>query len=112
MRVQIYFNLHKKCLSIKRKGKVIGYCKSAELENVTFKVSESGRQRVIREKKKNVHAFIVGDIVSNDEEYTPTGELVKYNPYVFASFTKWSNRMLIHKAKRVTIINKDIYAEN
>lgn len=65
MRVFVYFNLHRKCWSIKalegeRKGRVIGHAHYIDLADVTWKVSEAGRQRVLREKKKNVHAGAVG----------------------------------------------------
>ena len=48
MRVFVYFNLHKKCFSIKalegdRKGRVIAHRDVVVLENCKFKVSESGR---------------------------------------------------------------------
>ena len=44
-------------------------------------VSESGRQRVIREKKKYVHAFLEGWLITS-AELTHKGEApVRYNPY-------------------------------
>jgi hypothetical protein len=46
-----------------RKGRVIDIVDGALLQNVTFKVSEKGRQRVIREKAKNVHAFVEGSLI-------------------------------------------------
>jgi hypothetical protein len=35
---------------------VVGHALSLRLNNVLFQVNEAGRQRVIKEKKKNVHA--------------------------------------------------------
>jgi len=73
MRVMCYFNLHKKVWSVKalegeHRGHVIGHAKKVTLNNVTQRVSEAGRQRVIREKQKNVHAGMVGQLagVSKD----------------------------------------------
>jgi hypothetical protein len=64
MKVRVYFNLHKKLLSIQTKvngaWKVISHRQSVSLSDVTFKVSECGRQRVIKNKRKNVHAYICG----------------------------------------------------
>lgn len=53
----------------------------ATLHNVTFKVFEAGRQRVLREKRKNVHAYAYFENLSTN--YCPSGETfcVKYNPY-------------------------------
>lgn len=113
MRVFVYFNLHRKCWSIKalegpRKGRVIGHADYVDLACVEWRVSEAGRQRVLREKKKNVHAGAVGTL---ERWQTPEGEahgvpfnsttfdklrnssptsvpyMVTYNPYKGPSFT-------------------------
>lgn len=55
------------------------------LLNVRFKVNESGRQRVLREKQKNVHAFVVADRVE-DLATSETLRQVSYNPYKNKSF--------------------------
>lgn len=75
MKVRIYFNLHRRLWSVQSyvKGKgwrVIGHAREVYLSDVTFKVSEAGRQRVIREKRKNVHAYAIGTL-----EYTIGGLL-------------------------------------
>lgn len=84
MKVFVYFNLHRKCFSIKAlegasKGLVIKHAYFVALNNVTFKVSESGRQRVLKEKRKNVHAGVVGTLV--DSLDSVGSERVTYNPY-------------------------------
>lgn len=89
MRVFVYRNLRKKCYSVKalegeHRGKVVGHVDFIALKDVTFKVSEAGRQRVLREKRKNVHAGVVGTT-------TYAGlfnklEKVSYNPYKASSF--------------------------
>ena len=53
MKVDVYFNLHKKLLSVRHKGRVIHHSNYVKIINPTFVVSEAGRQRVIREKRKN-----------------------------------------------------------
>lgn len=96
-RVFVYRNLHKKCYSVKcmKTKKVIAHVDSIELIGAVFKVSESGRQRVLREKRKNVHAGVVG-IWSN------TGSIctdsVTYNPYRFNSFVYKNNELPIYSA--------------
>lgn len=93
MKVFVYFNLHKRVFSVKAlegkdKGRVIGHRTSLAIDNPVFKVSEAGRQRVVRERRKNVHAGVVGFVTSSydwtKEEvlWTP----VLYNPYMFSSF--------------------------
>ena len=84
-KVQVYFNLHKKCFSVKDKKTrlVIAHVNSICLENVVFKVSEKGRQRVLSEKRKNVHAVVEGDITGVEG----LGEIsITYNPYKYKSF--------------------------
>ena len=90
MKVFVYFNLHRKCFSVKalegvNKGRVIKHAFFVALENVTFKVSETGRQRVLLEKRKNVHAGVVGTLVPSLD--TVCNERVTYNPYKGSNFT-------------------------
>jgi hypothetical protein len=96
MRVMCYFNLHKRCFSLKalegpNKGRVVAHADHVLLTDVVFKVSEAGRQRVIREKRKNVHAGVVGEWLSQHNPHitfvtnlTP----ITYNPYKHSTFVK------------------------
>ena len=91
MRVFVYYNLHRHLWSIKalegpQKGRVVGYSDTVLLSNAVPKVSEAGRQRVLREKRKNVHAGIVGELVHREGEGYFPGFEVTYNPYKYASF--------------------------
>lgn len=99
MKVFVYFNLHKLCFSVKAlegpmKGRVIGHSYAVALRDVTFKVSEAGRQRVLRDKRKNVHAGVVGtmdsyigvDVRRICEAASITSPRISYNPYRGGSF--------------------------
>lgn len=95
MKVRVYRNLNKpeyySILAMEGvdKGKVIAYAKSVLLENVTFRVSEASRQRVLKDQRRNVHAFCEGIIVdaSNTVQNVPSDALiVTYNPYRGGSF--------------------------
>jgi len=105
MKVFVYFNLHKRVFSVKAlegkdKGRVIGHRTMLAIYSPTFKVSEAGRQRVIREKRKNVHAGVVGFLTSSydwtkeEVSWTP----VLYNPYVFSSFVTMLGKP-VHNAR-------------
>jgi hypothetical protein len=119
---KVYFNLHKKCLSVQYKGKVIDHAKSICLKDVEFKVSQAGRSRVLREKRKNVHAFVVGDISLNrppmyylnkySEKYTEFERKVTYNPYKYNSFVYADTEEPIKNADYVFIEGKSIFALN
>lgn len=105
--VLIYRNLHRGCWSIKdAKSKlVLGYCMDVQLKDVTTKVSEAGRQKVIREKKKNVHAFIKGKIVGFDKgKHKKTAY---YNPYKTKTFLD-ENGNPFTEAKAVTMTDGKI----
>ena len=90
----VYFNLTKKLYSIKHKGKVIGHAKSVSMRDVQFRVLAGGRNRVLRDKQKNVHAYARGFVVqaigdnfsllgkSIDIDHAKTnGKRVTYCPY-------------------------------
>ena len=98
-RVFVYRNLHRKCYSVKslKTGRVIAHVDSIDLVNVTFKVSEAGRQRVIRERRKNVHAGVVGFIA--DVSLLGQSTKVTYNPYKFDSFIKKDTELPMYSAK-------------
>ncbi len=87
----IYRNLRTGTWSVRHRGKVIAHLdKLATVGPVHFKVSQSGRNRVLEEGRKNVHAYVVAEQlvelplkirVYNQEE-------VYYNPYELDTFTK------------------------
>jgi hypothetical protein len=87
---RVYFNLHKRLFSVTQKNErnnwaVIAYTNYIQLKNVKFIVSEAGRQRVLREKRKNVHAFLEGFrcyVLAN--HFHP--RRITYNPYKSDSF--------------------------
>jgi hypothetical protein len=64
---------------------VIQHVQTAVLENVQFKVNPGGRARVLLEKQKNVHAFVVAEQVKLDD-HEGVLEQIKYNPYKGPSF--------------------------
>ena len=87
MRVRVYRNLHTGTLSMQgyipeKKGwRVIGHPEVVTLENVKFVVREAGRLRVLKEKRKNVHAWVEGDLVGHS--LINFREAAKYNPYKY-----------------------------
>jgi len=66
--------------------RVTGHTESVTLLEARFKVSEAGRQRVLREKKKNVHAIVEGYAVENFSG-SIGGRRAFYNPYKAGTFT-------------------------
>jgi hypothetical protein len=114
MKVFVYYNLHKHLWSIKalegeNKGRVIAHRPTVWLTNAVPKVSEAGRQRVLKEQRKNVHAGIVGHWRDADMPLVSTDHWrsVTYNPYKYDSFvyvndeSEWfgGNDALLHERK-------------
>lgn len=104
-KVYVYRNLHKGCWSVKQNGLVKAHSLEMEMFSCMMKISQAGWLRVIREKRKNVHAFVHGYIHPNfiglDFEPEPIDgdrkvwtdlpedqmREIRYNPYDRASFT-------------------------
>jgi hypothetical protein len=104
-RYYIYRNLNKGGFSVKYKGKVIAVSDKLKALNVEFKVSEAGRQRCLRERMRNVHAYAVCDAVeyidfrTEPKMHTRNYQIVKYNPYKSATFMIGQKRSI--KSARV-----------
>ena len=92
MKAAVYWNLHKNCFSIQSRekgsyGKVVAHAESVAIGLPEFVVRQAGRERVLKEGKKNVHAFVVGGVNINPNlEKTKEGIKVTYNPYKFNNF--------------------------
>mgnify|MGYP003153449823 FL=1 len=101
-RVYVYRNLHKNCWSVRQAGKVLDHTHFLLLHNCRYLVGESGRQRVISEKKKNVHAGISGYLVNKviDTDYWEDWGPVSYNPYENDSFMLKDGCSLLPESKR------------
>jgi hypothetical protein len=108
--VFVYFNLHKKVFSVKdvKTGLVVAHTETIALEDATFKVSEAGRQRVLKEQRKNVHAGVrgkyTGTITTNE-----LGREATYNPYKFSSFVDKGTLEPIEKASVVHLEKRKVY---
>lgn len=110
MRVRVYRNLHKHCYSIVAmqgpdKGRVVAHANTVLLHDAVFKVSEKGRQRVLKEKRKNVHAFVVGEWKGPypvlEESVVKCLVPVTYNPYKYKDFVTVGSERPVRKAKIV-----------
>jgi hypothetical protein len=91
-KVDCYRNINKpEIFSIRQqagenKDKVTGYSKVVLLKNPSIKLSENSRQRVLKEKRKNVHAFVRGNLLGIANALTPEqAEMatarISYSPY-------------------------------
>lgn len=103
--VKVYRNLRDKCYSVQYRGKVIAHVDSIVLKRAAFVVSEAGRQRVIKSKRKNVHAFVRGYV--SMREALDKGMRVSYNPYVAGNFAV--GEIPIHHADEVHLTKRGVF---
>jgi len=105
MKVEIYRNLHRNCWSIRdnKTGKVIGHTDSIHLKDADLIVRQSGREKVLQEKRKNVHAFIKGRIESCEDKHI---EQISYNPYKYNSFILTESKKSIFHSDHIYLNDK------
>tara|TARA_Y100000004_G_scaffold158276_2_gene184471 strand:- start:2934 stop:3338 length:405 start_codon:yes stop_codon:yes gene_type:complete len=126
IKAEVYYNVHKKCLSIRdtKTNKVVKHTHAVRVKGgqdfykrVNFVVQPSGRKRVLKQKKKNVHAFVRGMV---DLSKTPSLEerklrkpktvgRVKYNPYKYETFVDAKTEKEAHYAKEVFIEDRSVF---
>lgn len=109
--VEVYRNLHRDLWTIRAtsgpdRGRVIGYAKRLLIHDARLVVQSAGRARALREKRRNVHAFVRGDLVAVEaletvrqdnwprtplpyvgHQVVARGGLLRYNPYRAGYFT-------------------------
>ena len=95
MRVEAYYNLHKNVFSIRHMGRVIQHTKMAVIKDAEYIVRPAGRAKVLREGKKNVHAFVRGEwlgmnlgMIMSCLPHHDRGKRVIYNPYKYSTFVE------------------------
>ena len=114
MKVRIYYNFRKKIFSVQEKvngsWKVTEHTNEIFLRNVEFKVSEAGRQRVLKDKRKNVHAFILGERFPFIPKSFVYRDEVSYNPYKGENFIVVSEQKPLDWAKYVAIVGGKVIA--
>lgn len=108
--VDVYRNLHRKCWSVRHRGIVRSHCDTVTLGEATFCVSEAGRQRVLRERRKNVHAVVRGTLVVFDGVVGDGSLEVVYNPYKGGTFRYALTDAPVHGARFVYLHNGKVWA--
>ncbi|QXN74117.1 hypothetical protein SEA_MICULUCIGAS_88 [Mycobacterium Phage MiculUcigas] len=116
MRVFVYWNLHRGMWSVKAlegpdKGRVIARHQHVVLRNVIGKVSEAGRQRVLREGRKNVHAGLVGELVQGEAvTLAKDARTVTYNPRKYETFVYADDEAPFQGSDLAVLAHRTVYA--
>ena len=112
-KVFVYKNLHKGCWSIKQDGLVKAHATELTLYGCNMYVNRKGRQRVLKERSKNVHAFVRGILVDDKtmrDHYgwlKPMPRSVSYNPYKSASFRDAITGEVVRKSDWASLIKRE-----
>ena len=110
-RVMVYYNLHKHTFSVTYNGRVITHADYVKLTDVEFRVRQGGREKVIKEKRKNVHSFVIGTLVDyckhpcENLPDEPNNNIVTYNPYKYNTYVMKDTEEPIYRANEVDMIN-------
>ena len=100
--VKVYRNLNRNCYSVMQDGIVRCHASRIELYRCDLKVSEAGRQRVLADKRKNVHAYVVGRLASTEPGSYSTK--LSYDPYKSGDFIA-SDLLGDHPVKKAMLVS-------
>lgn len=112
MKVKVYRNLNRKgfvysVLSPKT-GKVVDRTEVLYLRNCDMKVSEAGHKRVLKEGRKNVHAFIIGERLKRKPTFKGYNCYeIKYNPYFANHFFVYDKNKSLKEQLQINIFWAD-----
>lgn len=114
MKVDVYLNLNKDCISVKSReqdtyGQVVAHRPKVHLRDVEFVVQPAGRKKCRRTKVKNVHAFVRGEW---DETVTVhNGNFVTYNPFRHDHFYSPDLDGYVESAEYAAVTTKGVFAK-
>lgn len=135
-RHELYYNLHKHCLSVRNistgrdmlvpADRSVIHCRAVLLHDATFAVQPAGHAKARATGVKNVHAFVRGSMDYFDlrDSFPVTGHMwesmiedvkergieVTYNPYKYNSFVNRATLAPIYSAPKVYVEGRNIYA--
>ncbi len=118
-RVRIYRNLNKrefysiKAMDGENKGKVIGYAKCVVLKDVKFVVGAKSRETVVKNNRRNVHAYCEGIIVDAFDMLQTLGgyqHVVTYNPFKQETFyIRETGKSFMEQCSKVILQGADVH---
>ena len=114
-KVFVYKNLHKDCWSIKQDGLVKAHTTDLCLFDCSFRVNKKGREKVLEQKRKNVHAGISGyiedrlGVIDARNPYYYKYKLATYNPYKYTSFVRIDNKEPVFWSSSVRMTKNKVH---
>jgi hypothetical protein len=108
-RVKVYRNLQNGLFSVQFRGRVVAHLATVQLVAVTFKVTETGRQRVLTCRQKNVHAYAIGTFTQVAQPAAT--EPISYDPYRAGHFYQVHNEQPLLSALAVVLHQGKAFAQ-
>ena len=110
MKAYVHRDIRGKIYSITVNGKVVEKTETVYVSDATFRVRPGGRARVLKQKKKNVHAFVIGKVKTSEMPSLPKNVIkVTYNPYVADTFLIANTSKAVHNASEVWLTPNGVY---
>lgn len=121
MKTWCYWNLHKACVSYKLGSNgYVSHSSHVVLNDVRFHVLATGRERVLKEKSKNVHSFVIGDLVKahpvdargrvTEDTFVNSGfRKAYYNPYKTETWVDAETGNVLENASQAIIQDKQVW---
>jgi hypothetical protein len=111
---RIYRNLQTGTMSLQQKVNkswlVVGHVTNAAIEYPKFHISQSGKLRVIREQRKNVHAWIEGRLIGITADSSGLEE-IHYCPYTSETFLWKKTGDPIESTSLFVVINNQVFCD-
>lgn len=89
------------------------YFGTVTLTNVTFRVHQSGRLRTLDKQQRNVHAWVVGDLVaatpSQQFPFTEKWSKAIYNPYLYETFVDKTTGEALDSVTAAYMVGKHVF---
>jgi hypothetical protein len=104
-------------ISLKVPGEKIRYVSHAVLRNARFHVSEKGRQRCLKTGQRNVHAWVVGELLPLPKVFRPSTYLdhdsrqAVYDPWKGDSFVDLLTKESVYEASRIVMMQDRVWYE-
>lgn len=96
-------------------GKVLDHGVSVELKDAIFNVRKGGQARVRKERRRNVHAFVEGVLVSVDKggKASLGDEWVEvtYNPYFTDTFVEKATGKIVLSADKAILQSGSVFCQ-
>lgn len=108
-------------ISLKAARERVRYVDMVKLRSARFHVSEKGRQRTLATGRRNVHAWVIGDLEGGAQAVgealaEAVGSPVRvpwrkavYDPFKGGTFVDYGTLRPVYEADEVMMIGKDVY---